>query len=207
MMGCIAKVLLLVISSLSSCIIQNNEAIIDNLISSRIKYIKEEIPEVFSMYYESFNDLGYYPIFDTLKKILPKHDFRDNDAYYLIEFVPDGFMTKKLGVFWFGDTIISYEWNNTDQKIEIIRGHILDIAKPFLHDVEQWNEFVIDRSFKFSSIAGASYVFCSKVESVEGKLKIYNAVFREYDKNHFEYFLKERSNNGYKAIRVENSDY
>ncbi len=152
-MSRVAKVLVLVIISLNSCVAQNNEAIIDSLISSRTRYIEEDIPEVFNMYYESFNDLGYYPICDTLKSVLSKQYLKDNDVYYLIELVPDAYMTKKLGVFWFRDTIISYEWNKTEQRIEIISGQIPENAKPFIHDVEQWNEFVTNRSFMFSSIA------------------------------------------------------
>jgi hypothetical protein len=169
------------------CFAQNQENLVDDLFKSRIEYVRS-IPDTFKFFYNSFVKMDNKLIADTLKSFL-SNTLREM-GFYLIEFVPDGYMTNKQGVCWTKHDTIVYRWDNVNRSLKIINDR--SVNNTFLKDVEDWNEFVIDRSYRFTSIAGGSYIFCSKVVIEEGRTKIDNTLFREYLKDHFMYYLKEQ---------------
>lgn len=195
------------ICKVDSCKVQDNNNLVDALFESRKTFILNDIPDIFFFYYKPFIELDNQSIADTLNEILNEEKFFFGKNYYLIEFVPEDYRSKIYGVFWTNNHVISYKWDNIDKKIDVINGEYLEMSKPFIEDVEKWDGFITNRSYRYTSIAGASYVFCSKVLVTENKLIIKNAVFREYNKEHFEFYLKEKSNNNFKAIKITNPDF
>lgn len=186
---------------------QDLKNIVNSIFESRNAFILKEVPDTFIFYYIPFIELDTKLIVDTIKDILERENILAERNYYLIEFVPDDYRSKKYGVFWTKSVIITYKWDNLERKLEVIMGEYLDMSKPFIKDVEKWDEFVTNRSYRYTSIAGAWYVFCSRITTTKSKLKIENAVFREYSKDHFEYYLKEKPKKNFRATKVRNPEF
>ena len=72
----------------------------------------------------------------------------------------------------------------------------------FKEHVEDWDEYITNRSYFATQIAGGGYIFCSKIEFEKADYKISNAVFREYPENSGDFYLKELPCDNYK-IRVK----
>jgi hypothetical protein len=179
-----AILLCFIIGKADSCKSQDRKNFVDALFENRKAFILNEVPDTFLFYYKPFIELDNKSIIDTIKYILNEKVTAEKN-YYLIEFVPDDYRSKKYGVFWTNANIITYKWDNIERKLEVFKGEYLDMAKPFIKDVENWDGFITNRSYRYTSITGAWYVFCSRMTDNKTKFKIENAVFREYDKNHY----------------------
>ncbi len=198
---------LLNIFIITLCNGQNFSNYVDTIFSLRKEYINKNVPDTFKIYYSCFNKVNHEKIIDTLTKILSNDRLSNTNKYYIAEFIPDDNQSKLYGVFWSKDIIISYKWNNVKKKLDVTLGEYIDLVKPFVKDIEEWNNNVTNRSYRWSSIAGGSYVYCSRINIKNNNLKIENAVFRRYNKNHFEYYLKEKPCDNYKYRKVPNPNY
>lgn len=190
------------IISMNSCFAQNSEENVAMIFEARAKYIEDSIPDKFLFHYSPFIEMNHNQIIDSL--ILNLSELETNiKNIYLMEFIPDDYRSKIHGVFWTDSMVISYKWNELKSQIELLPGEYLNMAKPFIKDVKEWNDNVTDRSYRWTSIAGAWYAFCSKVRVENGKIFIDNDVFRVYNKDHFEIYLKEKPFDDYKYKLVE----
>lgn len=187
-----------------SCSSQNKEFSLSDAFKSREEYIAKDIPIPFIIHYSYFNKINRKIIIDTLSYNLTMNKNHLIDNFYIIEFQPDDLKYKLYGVLWSKEIIISYIWDNVTDEIKIINGEFLPMALPFKDDIESWNEYITNTSYIRSSFMGAKFVFGSNLKFTNGVFEIKNAVFREFNKRHFERYLKETPENDYKTIIIPN---
>jgi len=199
------KILLLLVSLviMNACFSQNIKDEIFMVFDARAKYIRDSIPEKFKFHYNPFIELNHSLIIDSILSCISKEDI-SNTVIYISEFIPDDYRSKLVGVIWNDHKVISYEWNEITGQIELHQGKFLVMVKPFVSDIEEWNENITNRSYCWTSIAGAWYGFCSKILVENDSMYIENDVFRLYDKNYSEIYLKEKRANDYVNESIAN---
>jgi hypothetical protein len=170
----------------------------------RAKYIEESVPDKFYFDYSFFNKIDRKTIIDSLSCILLDKQLKLEYNCYIVEFQHEDNKDILFGVFWSGEIVISYVWDNFNKEIKIKKREFLSKVIRIKEDVENWNDYISNTSYVRTFFSGGVLFFCSSIKLKRGRFNIKNAVFKEYDKNHFERFLKETRENDYETIIIPN---
>ena len=187
---------------------QSYNEVIDSLFKSKEEFIKQ-IPEKYYFYYEPYLSLSSSEIIDSLKKKLKEVELENS---YVYEYIPDVTRDERHCIFWNKHIIIYLVFDKNTSKIitstnSFPKNVFAEKITNFIKNIENWDEYVTNRSYFATYLLGGGYLFCSKVEFTETGYKTYNTVFREYPKDSPFYYLKELACDNYKIRMKVNKEW
>ena len=179
---------------------QSYNEVIDSLFRSKEEFVKQ-IPEKYYFYYEPYLSISSSEIIDSLKKQLKEIKLENS---YILEYLPDVSRDKRYFIFWNKLVTVYLIFDKNLNKITTSENTFptyafIEKMTDFKEHVENWDEYITNRSYFATPIAGGGYIFCSKIEFGKTDYKIDNAVFREYPKDTPFYYLKELAYDNYKT--------
>jgi len=187
---------------------QNQTKLIDKLFESRTEHFMA-IPDKFKNYYKPSISMYNKLVIDTLKFFISNTSHATE--FFLMQSIPDGYNTLVKYSFWSKYDTIVYHWDIEDKSLRKIK---IDRNKKnrfsdniFYKDVEEWNEYVTNRSYFSTPIAGGSFLYCSRMIVEDDTTKIDHASLREYNKDEPIYYLRERLDDDYKSRLQVNCDW
>ena len=176
---------------------QSYNEVVDSLFKSKEEFVKQ-IPEKYYFYYEPYLSLSSSEIIDSLKKKLQGIKLENS---YIIEYLPDVTRDKRYCIFWNKQIIIYLVFDKNLNKIISSENSFPKylFGENLIKKIENWDEYITNRSYFATYLLGGGYLFCSKIEFKESNYLINNVIFREYSKDSPFFYLKELACDNYKV--------
>lgn len=191
---------------------QDLATVLDSVFVGAKEYIKKDIPEPFSFYYQPFLTIDTIGLKEKLLEDLEFNSFNLESKNLFLILNVDGVGRKVFyGVLWFNgyENAFQYAWDKSlrDYSFSEINSKHLTYLVKLKDEVEVWSEFVTNRSYKYTTIAGAGYVICAHIKVCDEKVEVVYSAFAEYDKDDYVFYLKECERDGYIQRKKMNPNF